>query len=44
MEGGLAVLPVYALGTTVGCYVGFWSYSRVQPRLDRWFPGRSATG
>ena len=36
MEGKLAVLPLYALGTTVGCFVGFWSFARVQPRLDRW--------
>jgi len=41
MEGKLAVLPVYAIGTTLGCFVGFWSYARIQPRLDRWF---SATG
>jgi hypothetical protein len=40
MEGKLAVLPVYALGTTVGCFVGIWSYARVQPRLDRWLSGR----
>jgi glycerol uptake facilitator-like aquaporin len=37
MEGKLAVLPVYAIGTTLGCFVGFWSYARIQPRLDRWF-------
>jgi glycerol uptake facilitator-like aquaporin len=41
MEGKLAVLPVYAIGTTLGCFVGFWSYARIQPRLDRWF---SASG
>ena len=40
MEGKLAVLPLYALGTTVGCFVGFWSFARVQPRLDRWLAGR----
>jgi len=44
MEGTLAVLPVYALGTTAGCYAGFWSFRRVQPRLDRWLAGRGATG
>ena len=41
MEGKLAVLPVYAIGTTLGCFVGFWSYARIQPRLDRWI---SASG
>ena len=41
MEGKLAVLPVYAIGTTLGCFVGFWSYARIQPRLDRWL---SASG
>ena len=35
MEGKLEVLPAYALGTTVGCYLGFWTFSRVQPYLDR---------
>lgn len=40
MEGELAVLPLYALGTTLGCYLGFWSYARLQPRLDRWLAGR----
>ena len=40
MEGQLAVLPIYALGTTVGCFVGFWSFARVQPRLERWLASR----
>jgi len=35
MEGNLAVLPVYAVGTTVGCFVGFWSFERLRPVLDR---------
>lgn len=35
MEGKLEVLPAYALGTTAGCYLGFWTFSRVQPYLDR---------
>lgn len=35
MEGNLAVLPVYALGTTVGCYLGFWSFTRLQPFMGR---------
>ncbi len=35
MEENLAVLPVYALGTTIGCFVGFWSFARLQPLLNR---------
>mgnify|MGYP000846982440 CR=1 FL=1 len=35
IEGNLAVLPAYALGTTIGCYVGFWSFSRLRPLVDR---------
>ena len=39
MEGNLAVLPVYALGTTIGCFVGFWSFARLQPLMTRRFAG-----
>ena len=35
MEGNLAVLPAYALGTTLGCWIGFWSFARAQPFLER---------
>ena len=37
MEGKLGVVPAYALGTTIGCFVGFWSFARFRPRLDHWF-------
>jgi glycerol uptake facilitator-like aquaporin len=36
IEGNLAVLPVYAIGTIIGCYVGFWAFARVQPHLNRY--------
>ena len=36
IEGKLGVVPAYALGTTIGCFVGFWSFSRFRPRLDQW--------
>lgn len=35
VEGKLGVLPIYALGTTIGCFAGFWSFARLRPRLDR---------
>lgn len=34
-EGKLAVLPAYALGTTIGCFAGFWSFARLRPIVDR---------
>jgi glycerol uptake facilitator-like aquaporin len=40
MEGNLSVLPVYALGTTIGCFVGFWSFARLRPFLNRSLAGR----
>lgn len=47
MEGKLSVLPAYALGTTIGCFAGFWSFARLRPLLDRcaarpWNPANRA--
>jgi glycerol uptake facilitator-like aquaporin len=36
MEGNLAVLPIYAIGTTIGCFLGFWSFVRLRPFLNRY--------
>jgi glycerol uptake facilitator-like aquaporin len=36
VEGNLAVLPIYALGTTIGCFVGFWSFGHLRPVLNRY--------
>jgi hypothetical protein len=35
VEGSLAVLPVYAIGTTAGCLLGFWSFARLHPIVSR---------
>jgi len=38
MEGNLAVLPAYALGTTIGCFLGFWAFVRLRPIMNRYLP------
>lgn len=40
MEGNLSVLPAYALGTTIGSFVGFWSFALLRPFLNRSFANR----
>lgn len=35
MEGHLSVLPIYALGTTIERFVGFWSFALLRPFVNR---------